>query len=384
MAIFETTLPGIGYKQGGRVMVIGAMDPVALVRATTMPQVWNPLGNQPHGNRPIDKPHVQGIAEYLEGEPNYIIGATVLYASSKAVTWTPDEPDAAISTGKLSLAYGASFDIGDGQHRTAGYSLVISRHTEGDTFSDDGSEVMQRLRESGQPFIIVIDDDPRRRAQDFTDLQRNTKKIAESTGLSMDRRQPINGAIMELIQDPELPLFGYDNDGTISRVEFIADSPGKFSGKLFSFKTVRLISGYALGVNERSTRSWEQAVNEKVGLPGTKQTLKEFWQALSTLPAFAALLDGANTVSDLRKDTYLASAGVLYALAWACHQSGVSPAEFFKAVGEHVDFSRTGTFFEGTIVDATDPDKKKISGGRVAWEAAAVHILAELGYTQDS
>ena len=160
----------------------------------------------------------------------------------------------AVAPGKLTLTYGAEFDVGDGQHRIGAISDVLKAHDE------EGDPVIERLRNSGQPAVVVIDDDHLNRAQDFTDLQRNVKPPTGSLGMSMDRRQPINRFLVELVQKRELPIF----DGG-SRVEFLKDSPGKLSNKLFSFKTVRYITGTAMiGVGQRTTTGWEKAANEAV------------------------------------------------------------------------------------------------------------------------
>ena len=96
----------------------------------------------------------------------------------------------------------------------------------------------------------MIDDSPLNRAQDFTDLQRNAKPPSASIGLSMDRHQPINRLLIALVQDATAipPFKGGD------RIEFLKDSPGKLSTKLFSYKTVRYLSGTVLiGTSQRTT-----------------------------------------------------------------------------------------------------------------------------------
>ena len=120
---------------------------------------------------------------------------------------------------------------------------------------EEGDAVIDRLRLAGQPAVIVIDDNPLHRAQDFTDLQRNVKPPTGSLGLSMDRRQPVNRFVVELVQRADIPIFSQGE-----RVEFLKDSPGKLSAKLFSFKTVRYITGTALvGVGQRTIVGWEKA-----------------------------------------------------------------------------------------------------------------------------
>src|SRR5262249_53370560 len=156
---------------------------LALVRMVNRPDTWNPLGAQPHGNRPQDKTHRAGIAEYLEHEEEFVLGAVVLYANPRDATFEPDEEwaESPVARGMLTLSIGAEFDVGDGQHRIGALSDVIKAHDE------EGDPVIERLRHAGQPAVVVIDDSPLHRAQDFTDLQRNVKPPAGSLAMSMDR-----------------------------------------------------------------------------------------------------------------------------------------------------------------------------------------------------
>ena len=375
-------IPAIGYKQGGRQMVVTAMNPDALVKTVSPPEQWNPVGSQPHGNRPIDRAHRKGIAEYLESEKHFVLGAVVLYACSSEAKFVPDQDseDEERAAGTLYLEYGANFDVGDGQHRIGAYSDVISAH------SDSGDPVTQRLHASGQPIIVVIDDNSLHRAQDFTDLQRNAKPVSASMGLSMDRRQPVNNLLIKLVQDQALPIF---NDGGTSRVEFLSDTPGKLSAKLFSYKTVRFVSGLVLGVNERSTKGWERTVNGLVSddLATVKEKLAGFWGALGTLKPYGAVIDGTSTAAKLRESTYLASAGVLYAIGWAANfavtEHGIPPRDFAGSL-DAVNFTRPAkgrvltpkdTIFAGNLVD---PASGRISGSRTGWEPAAQLILDQV------
>lgn len=381
-------IPGIGYKQGGRQMVTTAMNPVALIKTVSKPEPWNPVGNQPHGNRPRDERHVKGIVEYLETEEHFVIGAVVLYASPKEAKFTPheggSEGEEATCVGTLSLDIGATFDIGDGQHRISAYDKVIQGH------SEEGDAVIERLRASGQPLVVVIDDNQLHRAQDFADLQRNVKTLASSIGMSMDRRKSINRAMLALFEDPELPIFGHE--GSADRVEFLKDSPGKLSAKLFSFKTIRYASGTALiGVSQRSTASWEKAVSEHLETEATgekaRAELRDLWAGLSELTPYADVIDGNISAKELRESTYLTSAGVLYAIGYAVHRAvrdhGMDVQTAVKAL-DTVDFARTpntmditpaDTIFAGNLVD---PDSGKIGAGRAAWESAADALLKRI------
>ncbi|MFC9948920.1 DNA sulfur modification protein DndB [Streptomyces pratensis] len=381
-------IPGIGYKQGGRQMVTTAMSPVALIKTVSKPEPWNPVGNQPHGNRPHDEIHVKGIIEYLETEEHFVVGAVVLYASPKEAEFTPmavngvaaDEDSTCF--GILSLDIGATFDIGDGQHRIRAYERVIQSH------DDEGDNVIDRLRASGQPVVVVIDDNQLHRAQDFADLQRNVKTLASSIGMSMDRRKAINRAMLTLFEDADLPIFG--QAGTADRVEFLKDSPGKLSAKLWSFKALRYASGTALvGVGQRSTTSWEKAVDAhlEANPDEAHAVLHDLWAGLSELTPYADVLDNSVTARELREKTYLTSAGVLYAIGYAVyravHEHGMEVRTAVKALNA-VDFSRTpktakitpnDTILAGSLVD---PDSGKIAAGRAAWESAAGALLKQI------
>ena len=373
-------LDGIAYKQGGRQMVVTAMDPSSLVKMVRQPDTWDPLGKQPHGNRPRDKKHQAGIAEYLEAEEDFVLGAVVLYASPRDATFEPNDEhaeDEIPCPGTLLLNYGAQFDVGDGQHRIAAYADVMGRHDE------DNDRVHVRLRSSGQPVVIVIDDSPLHRAQDFTDLQRNAKPPTGSLGMSMDRRQAINRFCVALIQG-KVPIF---DEG--ERVEFLKDSPGKLSAKLFSFKTVRYVTGTALnGVGERSTKAWESAANTAVDSNGkAMEEMTQLWGGLGAIPGFKRVISGKGSAAELREKTRLTSAGVLYAMAFATYRAhtkdGLAYGDAAKALAS-VDFDRPvrkpteqtpltkkETPFAGTLVD---PATGKIGSGRPSWEAAALDL----------
>lgn len=381
----EFQLPGIGYQQGTREMVVTAMDPIALVKAVAPPEQWNPVGEQPHGNRPVDKPHRKRIAHYLEDEENFVLNSVVLYAKPQEARFKPDAgfEDSPVRPGTLFLNYGAQFDVGDGQHRIAAYSDVMQTH------QDEEDPVRIRLRASGQPAVVVIDGNPLHRAQDFTDLQRNTKAQTTSLAMSMDRRQAINRLLVGLVQDSELPIFGEGG----SRVEFFNESPGKYSAKLFSFKTIRYLSGTVLtGVAQRSTAGWDSAVNAEVEKDeaGTEKSLRELWTGLGNLPWIADIISGEKTTAELREHTYLGSSGVQYAIAYALHRAFADHHVDITTALERlaaVDFSRPETedgrptvlpvkkehtVFAGTLVDA---DTGKVGSGRPAWEAAGEDLL---------
>ncbi|GAA2812305.1 DNA sulfur modification protein DndB [Streptomyces showdoensis] len=376
-------IPVIGYQQGGRQMMVTAMSAPDLVSMVTKPKPWNPAATTEHGNRVRDQKHLDGIAHYLETVDKYVLGSVVLYLTSKEaefkaldVPGVSGEHDAA-RIGVLSVDIGAKFDVGDGQHRIGAYDKTINDHD-----GDDDHPLIQRLKNSGQPMIIVIEDDPKGRAQDFADLQRNVKAPTASLGQSMDRRQPINRELSDLFDT--IPLL-------TGRVEYAKDNPGKLSPNLLSFKTIRYVSGLLLvGNGYRSPATMDKAVNSRFegdGAEAARGELREFWTALGELTRYADVVSGDVTVPELREATYLTSAGVLYAIAFAVYQAHgkhkVAIADAVRAV-DIVSFDRTqktadieneDTVFAGTLIS---PKTGKLEAGRTAWEGAADVLLTKI------
>lgn len=370
-------------------MFLAAMSPLSLVKMVSPPRPWNPtakLDDQTAGNRARDEKHLNNIVRYLEDNERFVIGAAVLYADPKQaeIRRLKNIPnvseDEHTGLGVLSMDIGATLAIGDGQHRIGAYEKIIRLRTE------EGDEVLRRLHRSGQPMIVVIDGNPLNRAQDFADLQVNVKTPSTSMGQSMDRRQAINRTLLEMFKDPDFPIFGAD--GSADMVEFQKDNPGKLSAKLFSFKTVRYVSGLLLVGNAyRTPTTMDKAVNAKLdGFDAevSRSELAEFWRSVGELPRFGDVIDGTLKAPELRKATYLSSAGVLYAVAFAVYSAhalgGVPVSDAVRALdavnfdrtAKEVDISSEDTIFAGNLID---PETGKLQAGRTAWEAAANLLL---------
>ena len=375
------SLRAIKYLQCTREMYAAVTDPISTVKVTEKPYQWNPLGREAHGNRPQDKAHRKGIKDYLETVEDFVIGAVILYALPSDIAFTPDpdQEEQPIQSGTLKLGISAKFDVGDGQHRLGAYSDIMAQH-------DEDDPIIERLRRSGQPIIIVVESDTLRRAQDFADLQRNVKPPTASLGMSMDRRQPINSFVVKLAQHPELKLF---NGG--HRIEFLKDSPGKLSAKIMSFKTLRYFVGTVLmGVADRSTKRWEARGNDLVASDRGSEMLDDMvllFKGLEQIPGWAEVIQGSSTMADIRLATFLGSAGVLYAVAYAIHLANQEDKESYDKIARavcEVDFTRPSrtpkledvstyltkedSIFAGSIID---PKTGKVGSGRLAWEAAA-------------
>ncbi len=374
------SIPAIRYVQGDRVMYISAAPAADVVTITRNPQDWDPLSEQPHGNRPVDKSHAAGIIDYLVGESNPVIGALVLYCMPDDVEFHPDpESDTVegISAGELRMRPSAMYDIGDGLHRQFSERRIIS--------GEGGDVAARRVATMGQPFILIPEADGRRRAQDYADLQVNVKPPVGSLGLSMNRREPFNRFMIDdVAQHSEIELFDAGR-----RIEFLSDSPGKYSAKWVSFKTLWYTTGTLLiGVSERGSDRWAAEAGGNVSGERRAAALRdvlEFYRGVERIPPIPDVLRGEMTMAELREETLLTSGNVMYAIAYSVHLAGgdgVGIGASLKRIAERVDFRRPqreptvadplqedepGGFFAGTVVDANTGG---ISTGRDAWEAA--------------
>ncbi len=365
-------LPGIGYRQGSRMMVSTVLSPAQYVNAIGDREEWDPLTGV-GTNRREDKQHRRGIADYLTDEVDYVLNSILVYLSPDEAEFVPDDPNAPVSLGSLYVDAAAKMVVGDGGHRSSAYGDVISAHR------PLGDEVFARMVANGQPLVVVLDDNQVRRAQDFTDLQNNAKPLNQSVAQSMDRRELMNRTLLEnVIKGTEVPAFGGGN-----RVEFLTDSPGKLSAKIASYKTLRYASGTLLvGTAHRSTKGWGEAVDLQLSRDehAATETIIEFWQGYSDLPLVSHALTVEKGVALLREDTWLTSAYVMYALAAAVHSVGeqdeISIPDAFTAL-TGFDFTRGGTGLHGTLVDPpVDGGTPRARTGRDAWEGASL-VLAK-------
>ncbi|RZQ61990.1 DNA sulfur modification protein DndB [Amycolatopsis suaedae] len=369
--------PAIGFQMGGRPFCITAMTPVDYVGVVGPREEWDPLSGV-GTNRKEDKAHRDAIASYIQDTPDYVLNSILLYISEHDAHFVADDDNnQVIRSGVLYVRPGAKFKVGDGGHRTSAYGDVITAH---EPLND---EVIERLRTSGQPIVVVIDDDQVRRAQDFSDLQKNAKPLNASIAQSMDRRQVLNRLLIEEVIKAG-DVAGFDQG---ARIEFLTDTPGKLSAKLMSFKAMRYASGTLLiGTSARTTRTWNDAVETtiaRVGEEAATGDLIEFWSAYCALPRIAEGLSRERGLAVVREETWLLSANVIYAIAAAVHivrteDEDLSIADAVSKL-ESFDFEREGRALIGTLVD---PETGKAATGRDAWGSAAVrmaeHVLPGL------
>jgi DNA sulfur modification protein DndB len=366
---------------GERDLFLATIDAPAAVQLVAKPDTWNPLAAQPHGNRVRSKEHVAAIKQYLVDEPHPILNSLVIYPREGGVTFVPREDSKEL--GQLEVRLGTLFDVGDGQHRLAAIAELL-----GDLRDEDEDDVVRRrIYGMKLPVLIVLDADPVRRAQDFVDLQRNSKPPAGSLGASMDRRHAINRFALDVAKSAAL------FDGA-NRIEFLSDTIGKRSVKLYSFQAFRQAIGILLaGSGDRTRAGFESAADRALADGKYDKELTRIVSVLdelaSAMPGWSGILEGKEKSADFRQEYLHATAAGLYAIALSLYQAREAKLDVSKAIGalasldwtrvpeEGTDFGKA--FFDGTLL-VLDPktNSRKTASGRPAWEAAADKLLAEV------
>jgi len=356
-------------------MYVTAGSPQALVKIIEAPRIYDPRKLQDPGNRALDKTHLQGIVHYLEQETDFVIGATTLYVRPGVVTFQSmaGDGDRPVQLGYVIVPIDARFTIGDGQHRLRAYEQVLITHGE-----DEHDPVLQNLKSSGTPAIIVEEADASKTAQDFVDLQRNVKPLSSSLGASLDRRWGVNRLAMDLAKSVGLMR----GDAAGDRVEYLSQTLSKLSPKMYTFASWRFAIGTLLiGFSQRSRQKWEQEA-ERALTGQFDERMAEinelFAFAASRLPGWREILAGELTVPAFRERYVLGTAAGLNAFAGASHTFLTKKRDMRPVVERmsevdwrklNADGQKGSVFFEGTIVHAG-----KVVSSRTAFEPAAAKL----------
>lgn len=382
----EIVIPGIRYRQGTRTMYIAADDPASFLSVLQPRREYDPRSPHQTGNRPIDKQHLAGIVEYLETEPEYVIGAAVLYVKPGEITFISQADRGERPTlGMLSIPIGAKFWQGDGQHRFAGYGAVIARHEQ-----DEHDPIHIRLKQSATPAIIVEESRPAKIAQDFVDLQRNAKPLSSSLGAALDRRRAISRLALEVAY--AAPFLSYTAEGKESeaggRLEYLAQTVSLNSPALYTFGSWRFAVGtIVIGFGPRSRSGWEKET-ERVLSAGPlyddwhEKLVGIFNEASQALPYWKAVVDGSEP-RGLRQGDVLGSAAGLNAFAGAVHgiiAKGKDPLAATRKMGKLNWRREAGAFFDGTLLQpplTKEQTQVRLVAGRTGYEAAAQQLLRE-------
>ncbi len=375
----DLSFPAMRIEMGGREMFNAKAEAPSLVQLVAKPNEWNPLAETPHGNRIRSKDHIEAIAKYLLEEEHPILGAIVLYARPEDVRSEEINIDGASDVYMLYMRVGAKFDIGDGQHRVAG----LARALEAVADRDEDDPLRRKLERFSVPILINPDGDPLRRAQDFTDLQRNSKPPSGSLGASMDRRHPVNRFTLDVTKSLELLDGG-------NRIEYHKDTIGKLSTRLYTFQAFRQGVMILLGAGKERSRAGVEKAADRALAGGYDQQVERitgiFELCQERLPGWKEIRDGTIDVPVFREQYIHATAAGYYALCLAlfrAEEQGVSLEEAIDALAA-IDWHRpTGpSFWDGSLIvvqtQADGSERRKMSAGRTAYEEAGERLVAQI------
>lgn len=367
----DYTFESLHYNQGSRDMFVVIGDFQSAAKLVAKPSEWNPASPEGNSNRPQDKQHRAGIRDYLITEADPIIGSLTFYLDPNDAKWR--NADGFDNVAYLQVRMGAKVECNDGQHRLGGGSDVMTMEDALD------SDTYRRVADMGLPLIFVLEGKAYKKAQDYGDLQVNVKPPTGSLGMSMNRRVPFNRFVLDITLNQSIGLFSTGKEPG-DRIDFVKDTPGKKSAHWTSYKTLHyMLSVLLAGSALRSKPAMTKALNGMVAADADacREGVAAFLNGFAKTNQYAAdLVAGATTMEIVRTDSYLTSAGTLYAIAHAAHEmiaGGNSPAKVGEWLGA-LDYDRTGSLLKGTLVtdhkDANGKVVSKIGSGRDAWMGA--------------
>jgi len=386
------SFPVIAFSQTGRTMFSGPVPMVELRDFVTPPAVFDPSASEKkRGNRPLDKAHKKGIAEYLESQPRIVLNSIVAYCKPTDVVFVPDANsvpagmtikealDQGLSIkGSLQMKPGSKLDVGDGQHREGAIGDVLAGH------HDPDDPVYQRLLASSINLVIVEEPDMEAREQDYVDLQRNSKPVSVSSAAALDSRHEINRFTRELVL--KATLFNDPKNGPGQRIEYLSSAIGKTKPKLYTLQGIRYGIGTALiGFGQRSTRGWEAAADAALDNQHKFDVALVTWTnrfdlAAGHVPGWKHIVHQGMGMPEARDKFVSCTGGGLTAFMGALHlveKHGGNVEQAIKDAGSlewEKDPSNGATsFFDGTLVVAG-----KVLGSRNAFESAANKLAQEL------
>src|SRR4051794_29434371 len=85
------TLNVVAYKQTGRRIYGGPANMIELPEMIHPPREFQVGNTEEHGNRPIDKQHLNGIASYIEENDLIVLNSMVAYVDAAEVHFVADD-----------------------------------------------------------------------------------------------------------------------------------------------------------------------------------------------------------------------------------------------------------------------------------------------------
>jgi DGQHR domain-containing protein len=383
------------YKQGGRTMYVSVESAEGLLALLRKPKVFEPDSiNLVFGtNRPIDKEHRDQIADYYLTEEEFVDGARLFHVDPKNVQFEviQQSTDGSSAVGWLTFKSLKAIDVGDGQHRIAALEVLVNSDAE------IPDEARTRIRDSAFPFILVEEEDLRKRNQDFVDLSRS-KPVSESLGAVMDQRSILNLLVQGVYKADALKPY-FLGKGSKYRIAFGGNVSAK-SDKLLPYTALRYaILTLLLGEKTRNKVQGEKDALKIIDRFGLDQSIEMISKILAyvflSLPGTRDVITKENpNIPQLREDYLSLSAAALYAVNLALNailkdDGGIAaPEVIWKSAidrwGVMTWSKRKDSDFLGSILipmrdkksGQEKPDRYTIPGSREAVELAAASLVA--------
>lgn len=163
-------------------------------------------------NRPINKDHVRAVSRYLtqavSEQSKYILPSLTVTAKAEQHIYTT----AILNNNFTQLGYlvlnidDSSLTTTDGQHRLEGLKQSLAEL--------EGDELM-KLKSDSVPIMFSFESDIKQVHQDFADCSK-TKALPKSMIAVYDRRVPVNGLIMDIVDSCDLFSDGRTDSTSVS------------------------------------------------------------------------------------------------------------------------------------------------------------------------
>ena len=220
---YSAQLPAHRFRQGTRDAYYFTLD-LATLDGMLPQRVDDTVVRE--ANRRLTPSHARDIQEYLEGRPDWLLGAMLLGIAPDALEFDPyqdgDGNEISPNFGQLSILTNRAntMRIFDGQHRRRAIQDTLDRlgNTDGKT------DKLAELQDSSVPIVLYAEDDIGALRQMFTDASK-TKRIEANVVTRFDKRDPFNLAAMHLVDESK--LFG-------ARVELDASTVARGNQALIS------------------------------------------------------------------------------------------------------------------------------------------------------
>ncbi|MCY3800528.1 MAG: DGQHR domain-containing protein [Chloroflexi bacterium] len=370
--LFSLDVASHRFRQGGRDVYYFALDLDTL--DGTLPQrVKDDVMKD--ANRRLTPSHARNIREYLDEQPDWLLGALLLGIDPAAIVFEPyrnerhevDNPNFGrlrVRTNRMN-----TMRIFDGQHRRRAIRDLL------DELRNDqrSATKLAELRQTSLAIVLYAESDIRTLKQMFVDASQ-TKRIEQHTVVRFDKRNAFNLAAMELAESSPL-LTG--------RIEFERSSVGVRSPLLLSINQLAtILKSLEIGSRGRVSRSRneEYVATLDALVKSSREWVDEFMP--SAREEYDGLLTGEienREIPELRTRSYAYSVVFIRVLAEAYrlwmqeHNSWKPLAEFMR--GTSIDQKKE----YGLLIDAglVNPLRGGLFSRRQEMAAASAYIVKE-------